>query len=438
MEGKNIAILATLRGDDSAYSLCNVINDQIKMFVNNGYKIKVFVTKGFKPERMFAHENVEICELPDQDRKNTISVDETFEEDVDLLVEAMTKALKDVDVLIAHDIVYQPDALKHNVALRVVAEKMKVKCLHWIHSATSPYRLADLLDVFPEKYKEITKTKFDNSYYVFFNDWSKPRIAAEYSVSEDDVKIVHHPTDYPHFAKYHEVTKKLIDRYDLLSKDYIDVYPARLDEGKQLENPIKLIASLKKMGFSVQFIAVDFHSSSNDPNDPKFKYRNRLKETAKKWGLTEDEVVFISEFCEETKVRVPEGMVTDLFDLSNIFFMSSVSESYSLVTQEAALKNNLLILNRNFPPLRDIFGNSAIFWPCNSNVDIVNMCDGESKVNYKNDEHEMFDYLMLAKMVVTNTINKQEQTRRKLLKERSLDYVFKKELEPIIYQICKK
>ena len=34
-----------------------------------------------------------------------------------------------------------------------------------------------------------------NSYYIFFNDYSVPRIANNFGVSEDVVRVVHHPSD---------------------------------------------------------------------------------------------------------------------------------------------------------------------------------------------------------------------------------------------------
>lgn len=434
MEGlKRVAIISTFRDFDPAYSLCNVANDQLKMFVKDGYKPKFLVTQGFKPERACLDPNVEMCYMPDQVRQNTVSVDKTFEEDVDKLEQSLLEHLKDVDVVITHDIIYQPDALKHNIALRRVAEKYPLRFLHWIHSATSPYQLADLRNIFPERFKETISKQFPRSYYVFFNNWSIPRIANHYQVPESWVKVVHHPTDYAEFAKYHPITRKIVDDYQLFQKEYICVYPARLDTGKQLEYPIKLMGALKKMQFNVQFIAADFHSSSNDPKDPKVMYRHQLKGIAIDAGLNEKEVLFTSELMPETKVRVPNEVVADLFDLSNIFFMSSSSESYSLVTQEAAMKGNLLIVNRNFPPFRDIFGSKTLKFPCHSNVNALDVSDGATNTSFP--EGETQAYLNLAKEVVANTISMQELTRRKLLRTRTPDYVFTNELEPLLEQV---
>lgn len=435
-EGKpTIAIATTFRSDDEAYSLCNVANDQIKMLVSHGYTPKVLVTKGFKPERSYAQAT--LCEQPDQGRANSFSVDDSFNKDVDALLESYREHLADVDIVITHDIVYQTDALKHNIALRMYQQERKdIRFLHWIHSATSPLALAKLRPYFKEEYQKVIQNSFPYSYYVFFNDWSVPRIAREHGVGEEFVKVVHHPTDYMSFARFSDESKEFINKHGLLSTDYLIVYPARLDNGKQLEYPIKLTGALKKLGYNAKFVAVDFHSSSDNPDDPKYQYRKKLKEIAREWGVGSD-VLFTSEDRPEWKVRVSHGVVSDLMDISNVFFMSSSSESYSLVTQEAAMKGNLLIVNKNFPPFVDIFGHGLLEFPCTANVNILERSDGETKTAFNSGEES--EYERLAKMVVVNTkLHKQEITRRKLLQTRNPDYIFERELEPLFGELLER
>ncbi len=432
LEGNpTIAILTTYRDDDIAYSLCNVANDQIKMLVSHSYKPKVLVTEGFKPSRAYTEEL--LCHIPDQNRANTATVDETFGEDVQKLLEAYREHLKDVNIVITHDIVYQTDALKHNVALRLYQkEREDLRFLHWIHSATSPLALAELRPQFKEEYKKVAQNMFPNSYYIFFNDWSIPRIAREYGVGKELVKIVHHPTDYMEYAKFDEDTKDFVRKHGLLDLDYLIVYPARLDNGKQLEYPIKLAGTLKKMKYKTKFVAVDFHSSSDDPKDPKYIYRKKLKDVAREWGA---DVLFTSEDKPEWKVRVPQTVISDLTRISNVFFMSSASESYSLVTQEAGMDGNLLITNSNFPPFIDIFGQAVLEFPCTSNLNILDRTDGETKTQMNEPEA----YEELAKLVIVNTqLHKQEVTRRKLLQTRNPDYIFERELEPLFGDVLER
>lgn len=440
---KKVAILTTFREDDSAYSLCNVTNDQLKMLVGGGYEPVVLVTKGFKPgDRMFAHDKVELRELPDQVRDNAVGsqlVNDEFNKDVDELEKAMTKALRDIDVVITHDTIYQPDSVKHRIALAATHHNAlpNLRFMHWIHSNTAPYRLSQLRGSFPERYQEVLAEVFPNSFYIYMNEWSRGRIATNFSVDESNVKIIPHPTDYFAFAKYDLDSVRLIEAKKLHEVDYVCVYPIRLDTGKQVQVPIKLIAALKGLDFSVRMVVVDFHSSSDDPNDPKYKYRQSLKDLAIDWGLSSEELTFTSEFNPEAwKVRVPHSVISDLLDISNIFVMSSESESFSLITQEAAMRNNLLILNQSFPPFREVFGQAAIHWPFGAAVDPANPAqEGTNTVNYGGPEGERQDFTSLAKNVVTSTINKQNVTRRHLLRARNLKTVFLRNFEPTMNEL---
>lgn len=437
---KNICIATTFKSDDTAYSLCNVANDQLKMLVGAGYKPVVLVTKGFQGGRMYKNPNVEIRELPDQARSNQISgqVDQDFTKDVQELQDAFVNTLRDIDVVITHDFVYQPDALKHRIALAKAHDEAlpQLRFMHWIHSGINPYRMSALRGDMPDAYRNVMKDVFPNSFYVYMNEWSRPRIGREYGIAEHLVRIIPHPTDYFGFAKYDQDTVKLVHDKRLHQVDYVAVYPIRLDRGKQVQCVIKAMASLKRHDMTVRVVIVDFHSNSKDPNDPKYQYRQELKEIAIDWGLNEDEITFTSEYNpEKWDLEVPASVIADLFDISNVFIMPSASESFSLVTQEAAMKGNLLVLNRNFPPFREIFGQAAIHWPFDSAVSVTDVAEGSTTVNYNGKDGERNDYMMLAKNIIAKTLNYQNQTRRNLLRLRTLESVFRHHFEPEMHDL---
>lgn len=436
-----VAILTTFRADDPAYSLCNVANDQLKMLVGAGYKPVVLVTENFQAGRMFKNENVELRYLPDQERSNSIDSDQlkkdSFLSDIKALEQSLATQLRDVDIVITHDVIYQPDALKHRIALAHVHDQVlpQLRFMHWIHSATSPRRISALRGEFPQEYQNVVKDVFPNSFYIFMNEWSRPRISRDFDVNEDFIRIIPHPTDYFNFAKYDPETIQLIHDKKLHKVDFVDVYPIRLDRGKQVEVIIKTMASLKRLDQTVRAVIVDFHSNSKDSNDPKYQYRQDLKDTAIDWGLNQDELTFTSEYNQAWDLEVPSSVIADLFDISNIFIMPSVSESFSLVTQEAGMKGNLLVLNRNFPPFREVFGQAAIHWPFNSAVSLTDFSEGTSTVNYGSRKNEENDFLNLAKNIASASLNRQNTTRRALLRTRTLESVFRDLFEPTMLDL---
>lgn len=435
---KKIAIFTTFADISEAYSLNRVVQDQIKMLLLGGYSPKVIVAQTFQPKGIYADERVEIVKIPMVPVHNEVKKDISFDKDVEDLTVALETALKDVDVVLTHDVVYQNAALKHNFAARAIAKKYPtIHWLHWIHSATSPVTLAALRPYFSDQYLQLVATPFPNSKYVFFNDYSIPRVARNFNVSEEEVKVVHHPSDLQDvFGLTNEVTQLARDK-GLFEADVICIYPIRLDRGKQVEYVIKTLACLKDFNLKVRLVIADFHSTGGD----KLTYRDELKAIAIDWGLNSDEITWTSEVRPEWKAEVPHTHLMSLMRLSNVFIMPSVSESYSLVTQEAGLNKVVAVLNFDFPPFRDIFGPNAIYRKFSSNIDLMNGLDGNTTTKYGPDNaspeerkhYERMYHTETAGLITAKLKSQDLQFATFLRKFRNLDYILKHELEPLLY-----
>lgn len=397
------------------------------MLVDHGYKPVVIVGDNFQPVQDYADPSVILKRIPDVPVSNEVQMDSTFDQDVTLLEKTLAEALDGVDVVLTHDIIYQPACVKHLVAAkRIAARRPELRWLHWIHSATSPYTLTNLRPLFVDEYAKIIGEKFPNSFYIFFNHYSIPRIAQNFKVDDADVKIVHHPTDIKSFFKIEDDSWEMVKKYDILSADVVCVYPIRLDRGKQVEKVIKVIAGLKHLGNKVRLIIGDFHSTGGD----KVDYRKECQKVAEEWDLTKDEVIWLSEQKGEWEVEVPYKNIADFMRLSNVFVGASVSESYSLITQEAGLSGVGMILNRDFPPFRDIFGWAPHQIPFSSNIDSLTGLDGDTTTKVT-DERDF--YLNAARMLQYELKNDRTLVLKTFLrKERNLDAVFRNELEPLL------
>lgn len=445
LKNKRVAIFTNFFGYDETFSLCRVTVDQIKMLLRADYKPVVIVSDSFDPKGTI-FEKVELRKVPNVPCHNEVKKDESFEKDVENIYLKLKEYLKDIDVCITQDIVYKPSELKYNFAARRLAlELPNLKWLHWINSATPPITLNSLMGIFTDQYLDLVKKPFPNSKYVFFNEISKDIVARNFGVNSDDVRIVHHPSDlYEVYGITSSKLKEFIDKREIFSADAILVYPIRLDRGKQVQFVIKTAAAIKSLGLSVRCIVVDFHSTGGD----KVTYRDELKQMGLDWGLNPKELAFTSEFCEAWRLNIPHEDVLALFRVSNVFVMPSVSESYSLIAQEAALTKNIIILNQDFPPFRDIFGPHNIFRKYSSNWDVMagydeamgqgkytntaygpnNISDAERK------EHERAYHRITAGQIVDVLNNDYGYaTNRFIRKNRWLDVVFKKELEPLFW-----
>jgi hypothetical protein len=427
---KKVAILTTFSSYSEAYSLNRVVMNQIRMLVDHGYKPVVIVGQHFLPVQDYEDPNVEIRRIPDVPVFNEVKMDATFDQDVGALEREMSAALEGVDVVLTHDVIYQPAAVKHLVAAKRIAKRRpELRWMHWIHSATSPYTLRELRPLFVDEYANIIREKFPNSFYIFFNHYSIFRIAKNFNVDESDVKVVYHPTDIKRFYKLEDSTWELVKKKKILGADVICAYAIRLDRGKQVEKVIKTIAAFKRLDKSVRLIIGDFHSTGGD----KVSYREECKKTAKEWGLTEDEVIWLSEQRSDWSVEVPYQVISDFFRLSNVFVMPSVSESYSLITQEAGLSGVSMAINFDFPPFKEIFTwapHNGDYTKFSSNIDVMTGLDGDT-TSKPNNEPQW--YLDLAKNMNYDLENDRSLYLKTFLrKHRNLDYVFEHQLEPLI------
>jgi len=419
---KRVCILTDFYEADSTYSLNIIAEAQINMALDAGYPVVGVVSEGFKPVR--AWERIELRPTPPpKERKNHVEFYPQIGDDVKATKAALDEVLADVDVIITHDLIYQSAIMPLNFAARAWAQQNPhAVWLNWVHSATpSPIWTTK------DRRLEPLQRHFPNSKVCFPNSWDVPRVARAFRCEISDVAVVPHPTNVPEYLGFQDVTKRLCQERDLLNADVIMVYPVRLDRGKQVEKVMRVAAALKHFGKSVRVICVDFHSTGGD----KVDYRRDLKKMMPGLGLNEAEVTFTSEFDEELHLRAPREVVRDLMLLCNVFVQASVSETYSLIAQEAGLCGAFLVLNRDFPAFRTIYGQHASYFQFSSAVNALTGEDGTTEVNYDNID----DYFrnVAGRVAYELQYNPVLAQRTRIRKERNPAYVFKRYIEPLFY-----
>ncbi len=411
---KSVCILTNFRSYFKAYSLTIIAERQIKMLCENGYKPKVTVLDGFRPEGEFAREDIKLCYLPavachnewDRDSK------EQFDKEVSEIKERLKEYLKNVDVVITHDLFFQASTQKFDEAARqLIKDFPNIRWLHWVHSCI------------PSRKRE----KFPNSFIVYPNSYDIPRVARGFGFEEDEVKVVPHPIDVCGFFDMDPLSEKIIKEHNILMADVVMTYPLRLDRGKQPEMCIKLIKQVKKLGKTVKLIFMDFHSTGGD----KAKYREELKVMAADAGLSSSEVIFMSEQDPSLKLEAPRKMVKDFMCISNVFLLPSRSETFSLVAQEAMITGNFPILNFDFMPMRSIYGNKPLYRKFSSAINMNNGLDGTTETKYDNEEAYFKDIAGYIAYELEH--DKIMALRTQIRRDHNLKAVFKKYLEPLLY-----
>lgn len=415
---KRIAILSTFYNWDKAYSLVSVVESQLLALVNNGYKPILFVHDNFSDDEKVP-KGVEIRKVIPRfslvDYAAMQPIQDGFEDQVKEVQEVLERELKDIDVTITHDFIFQGWFLPYNVGMRKAQPKLKCRWLHWNHSAPSarPEKLE-----YPHgcRYKTMPNSKL-----IYMNHYDSLRLAESYGGTLDDVRVVMNPLDLRSFFDFHPLVNKLIDKYKLLDADIIDVYPVSSTRfgSKQVKKVVKVIAKLKKEGKDVRFICANAHANA----DNEKREIQKIIQYGIECGLTRNEIIFTSLEDKEYEMGVPHEVVKDLFLLSNIFVFPTVSENCPLILLEAAAARNLLVLNDSFPALRDFVGEDALYFKFGSL---------QTTVEYNDEEQYFAD---IARIIIgqLNT-NKPLNAFTKIKNKFSYDWIFKNQLEPLFYE----
>lgn len=350
-----VAILTMFSGLATTYSLVNVVADQIKMLLQAQVELKILVCETCPDEErwgVFLDPRLEWVKITNTCHGAPIvwhdysaptgAVHESFYEEAEQIAKDYVRYLRDVDVCIMHDILYQGWHLVHNVAIRQAQKSLPgVKFLAFTHSlpVSRPQKLEE---PFSARFTPMPNTRF-----VYPSYSGIEALARQYDVPQGSCAVVYN--SLPLLEVLSEDTQRVAERVDLLNPDILAVYPGRLTPGKRFEKVAALAGAIeRKTEQHVRVVFCDFPSA----DIPGEVYKRMIRTEGQKFGLEEGDVVFTSDLGYEQ--GFPRQGVLDLFSLSNLFICPSFSESFGLTVLEAASRGNFLVLNESVPALKEL------------------------------------------------------------------------------------
>lgn len=414
---KRVGILSTFYNLDSGYSLVSVVKDQLTMLVKHGYEPVFFVLPTFKDD-LKVPKGVEIRKIVPQlilEPYKGLEYPDHWKEDVKKTREAFERNMQDIEILICHDIFFIDQYLPYNIAMREATESLpKIKILAWTHSAPSSRPILDN-NPHANRYSLPPKTKL-----VYLNHVDITRLAEMYGAWDKDVRVVHNSRDPRTFWNLDPLVSEMCDKYDILEKDIISVYPLstpRMVDGKGLDKAIKLHSKLKELGYKTCLIVPNAHANAEKDK----RLINQTQFYASEMGIGNTELIFTSLETPPTyELGVTPKIISDLFRLANVFVFPTTSENCSLVLLEAMLSGNLLVLNKNVRSLMEFGKENALYFDFNYRDNAL--------------DNERY-YLDLAKILASHFEgSKPLRVKRDILQHYSLDHIFKKSLEPLFYE----
>lgn len=422
MGNKQIFILTNFSTYLKSYSPIVVVREQCKMMTQAGYEPILITTEGWDPPKEDILSEIKTEHLYPSGGHDQPG--EIFESDVLDIYRRLDDIIPDGSTVITHDLIFLPDYVKHNIAARRLAErKPAIRWLHWIHSATSPNTLIQERSIYGEQYKELLLSKFPNSIVCYPNAQDIPRVAKNFSFEEDEVVEVPHSTDPTEGMR--RIVKDLYDKKRLSEAEVLVIAPMRLDRGKNPGMVVRLMAGCRDAGLSSHLVFCDFQSTGDD----KVVLRNETNDLATDLNV-QDRVTFLSEFDGEAMLEVDHQVVLDLFTLSNVFCLPSRSETYSLVTQEAMLKGNLCILNKDFPAFTQIYGKNALYRQFDGAEVDFDGNDGQTTTTHSDINAHFRDIAVALKYWLEN--DKVLRAKTWVRTKRNPDYIFANYIEPLI------
>lgn len=409
-----IGILTSFSEFNNAYSLCGVVESQLKSLVKYGYDTTLYVHDNFTdddkvPFGVKIKKIVPRFELEDYTDHHQVSGD--FDRQVNEAYKTFQQI--DDDIIIEHDLIFQGWFLPYCVAIHKVAKEGKAKWFHWIHSVPN-------LKPKGVEYPHSLRYQLPaNSKLVYLNNNNLIRAAEAYSIWPKDVRVIFNPVDPRLFWKIHPLTEQIINKYPVLEADFMQVYPVsstRMVDGKQIKIVIEIFAQLKKLGNKVCLIVCNAHANA----DKEKQTIQELLDYASKIGLQRSEIVFTSLEAQEWEQGVPKEVVSDLFKLSNLFVFPTRSENCPLILLEAMLSGCILILNNSVPALRELGQDNALYFNFGS-LDV--------QINIDNRDKYMED---IARIIITELNNNKALKGQNLIKQKfNIDYIFRKSIEPL-------
>jgi glycosyltransferase involved in cell wall biosynthesis len=416
-----IAILTNFKEFHPGFSLTGIVRDQITTLQRYGHDVTLFVAEEYSETNWPAdlHCRIERAiprpvhtkpkDIPTSMKelaKDHKRVSKSF-------AKILEKKLQEFEIVITHDFMLPNwHWLPYAVGLRMASESTRhLRFLHWIHSV--PWMGGKWWSI-----RHLGR----NHRIIYPNETDRLRVAGIYGGKPDSVRVIPHIKDLRTFCDFHPDTCEFIDRYPgVMNASIVQVYPASSDRltAKRLKELIWIFKEFKQRSFSVCLVVANQMVNPTRQREDIEHYRN----VARRNGLSEQEVIFTSEFKVPTyESGLPKRILRELMQCMNLFVFPSREESFGLVLPEASLSSGCLtICNGSLDMLREIAGLNGLFFEFGS-------YSRKFKPGNERECYQAMASVILARMKEDDGLQARTHFRRKL----NGDYLYTHYYQPIL------
>jgi glycosyltransferase involved in cell wall biosynthesis len=388
---------------DQQYSLVTVVRDRYEILTKHGHEVEVWVQENFTGQH-FGMNIVRVMPIFQFHEYETDQLRPEDIENVDKVVNAINSRVSTgIEIIISEDLNFQTWFFVHNLALRKVLEQ---------HPNLRLFAVAHSI---PAGLKSIWSPLPAGSKIISLNETIAMHCAENYRTTIDNVHVIYNSMDFRTYMERDPLSIDIYERFSLMEADIIQIYPFSSERwmDKGVDKLFHIFSYLKKIGNNVKLILV---TAWHFPEIIK-----EIRQKATDFGLTSNEVIITSEAYPK-RVGMPNRVVKELMQISNLFIFPTRAEASPLILAEAMMAGCYIVVNDLLPQLLEMAGNSVRKFHLNSSV----------HHQHENQNEDQF-YMDVARIIDAEMrINPVVRTKNKIRKEFCFEYLYKTQYAPLL------
>ena len=326
-----------------------------RLLREHGYAVKLIAGRGddatLIPEIDSRHPRVEVV----QRELNRGSVPSDFYPLALEIQSALEKELREVDLLIAHNVVTLHKNLALTLALHQLVTQGCVKLIAWCHDFAwdEPVYADDVHEGAPW---DLMKRVWQNTKYVVVSESRRRELARLLDLNASEIAVVPPGLDAAEFFQVSETTARWLRELKLLDGAPLLLLPARVTRRKNIELAIDIVNAMRDKGYAPKLLVMGPLGPHNPANRA---YLEELKTRAN------DNILFLQEYG-----NVNDATRRDLYALADALVFPSAREGFGIPILEAGLAQ-LPIFCADIPPFRETAGDLANYFALDESADAI-------------------------------------------------------------------
>lgn len=386
-----------------------MVKQQATLFAKHGYEITVFAGEGVSDRA-----DIKLVEIPEikslrnlnnvlyEEILNQKELSQEFFDLSNLIYEKLCLNLKDIDVLIIHNML----TLKFNMAFnyafkKYVEENPDKKYIAWTHDVSLDLERKRFTFV-NNQVEELIYKPFPNVFYVGISHFLKKTLEDMIGFPKDSVHVIHNSIPIQDFLSLNTTTNKLIEKYRLLDSYPLIFLPGKMMPHKNIDVVLKVLSELKKTYEFPKLVisARAFHHNKNK------EYIEKIDSIIHELSLESNIMVIQDEIGND---EIDDfDVIKDFYKICDVILFLSSYENFGLPILEAGVTKNIIICS-----------DLEVFHEVSSeNVYFVNISEPSSEIG----------------KFVADVLSGEKSAKlfREVKEKYNLNTVFKKQILPLI------